>query len=108
MPRTIYRFPDHKDPAAEKEYVFDLRAKTNALTPRAREDHLEADETISSFEVTAPLGITISKTPTEDNGAITVWLSGGQAGSEYLIRVKYLTSKGRTDYASGIVTVRLT
>ena len=46
--------------------------------------------------ITADTGITVDSW-TEDDGKVTVWLSGGTAGINYKVACKITTSAGRTD-----------
>lgn len=71
-----------KDPASTLDYVFDWS------------DWLEEDESISSFVITVPTGITLGigiRAPVEDEGRITYWLSGGTKGSSYTIQCTVTT-----------------
>ena len=74
-----------KDPSAVLDYVFDWR-----------EEWLAAAETITDHTITADTGITVDSS-TEDDGKVTVWLSGGTAGINYKVACKITTSAGRTD-----------
>lgn len=53
-------------------------------------------ETIADHTITADTGITVDSS-TEDDGKVTVWLSGGTAGINYKVACKITTSAGRTD-----------
>ncbi len=78
----------YKDPDADLDFVFDWSS------------WLAAGETISSETITAATGITLgtgAKAPSESGGVITVWLSGGTAGTIYTVACKIVTSKLRTD-----------
>ena len=77
-----------KDPSAELDYAFNWRPDTKPW--------LEADETIASYIVTPDTGITVDSS-TEDDGKVTVWLSGGTAGINYKVACLITTSAGRTD-----------
>ena len=46
--------------------------------------------------ITADTGITVDSW-TEDDGKVTVWLSGGTAGINYKVACLITTSAGRTD-----------
>jgi hypothetical protein len=60
---------------------------------------LEAGETISSYVIAVASGITKeSESKTDDS--VTVWLSGGTAGSSYIVACKIVTSSSRTDERS--------
>lgn len=53
-------------------------------------------ETISSFLITPPAGITVNSS-SETDGAVTAWVSGGTLGEHYPIKCKITTSSGRID-----------
>ena len=73
-----------KDPSAVLDYVFDWS------------DWLAAAETITDHTITPDTGITVDSS-TEDDGKVTVWLSGGTAGINYKVACLITTSAGRTD-----------
>ena len=73
-----------KDPSAVLDYVFDWTG------------WLATGETITDYTITADTGITVDS-PTEDDGKVTVWLSGGTAGINYKVACLITTSAGRTD-----------
>ena len=73
-----------KDPSAVLDYVFDWT------------EWLAAAETIDNYTITADTGIT-DDSSTEDDGKVTVWLSGGTAGINYKVACLITTSAGRTD-----------
>ena len=73
-----------KDPSAVLDYVFDWT------------EWLATGETITDYTITADTGITVDS-PTEDDGKVTVWLSGGTAGVNYKVACLITTSAGRTD-----------
>ena len=73
-----------KDPSAVLDYVFDWT------------EWLASGETIATHTITADTGITVDSS-TEDDGKVTVWLSGGTAGINYKVACKITTSAGRTD-----------
>lgn len=84
-----------KDPDAVLDYKFDWAASTNGS---GTSDWLASGETISSYTITADSGITVdSDTRTDTNTSVTVWLSGGTAGSTYDVACKIVTSDSRTD-----------
>ena len=64
---------------------------------------LETDETIAVLEVTATSGITVD-TYSESAGIVTIWLSGGTGGEEYIITCTGETSEGSPgrDYTKSI------
>ena len=73
-----------KDPSAVLDYVFDWS------------NWLASGETITDHTITADTGITVDSS-TEDDGKVTVWLSGGTAGESYKVACLVTTSAGRTD-----------
>ena len=73
-----------KDPSAVLDYVFDWTG------------WLAAAETITDHTITADTGITVDSS-TEDDGKVTVWLSGGTAGINYKVACLITTTAGRTD-----------
>ena len=86
-----------KDPSAVLDYKFDLAATTNGGT---KPDWLDTtnSEVISSYAITAETGITVdSDSQTDSDTSITVWLSGGTAGTNYSVACEWTTSAGRTD-----------
>ena len=91
MPQTQFL----KDPDAVLDYKFDWRASTNGT---GDSDWLAAGETISSHTIDADTGITVdSSSQTDTNTSVTVWLSGGTAGTTYAVRCEIVTSGSRTD-----------
>lgn len=84
-----------KDPDAVLDYKFDWRASTNGS---GSSDWLSAGEAINTHTIDADTGITVdSSAQTDANTSVTVWLSGGTAGIEYLVRCEIVTSASRTD-----------
>jgi len=77
-----------KDPDAVLDYMFNWR---DASTP-----WLATIETIVDHTITADTGLVVDSS-TEDNGKITVWLSGGTAGETYKVACRIATSEGRVD-----------
>ena len=73
-----------KDPSAVLDYVFDWTG------------WLATSETIVNHTITADMGLVVDSS-TENNGKVTVWLSGGTAGINYKVACKITTSAGRTD-----------
>lgn len=66
-----------KDPTSTLDYVFDWS------------DWLAEGESIQSFQITVPTGITLgtgTRAPVEDEGKITYWLSGGTKSFSYTIQ----------------------
>ena len=72
-----------KDPDSVLDYKFDWS------------QWLSTSESISTYTVTAPAGITNS-TDSSDSDSVTVWLSGGSAGSDYPVACKIVTDSSRT------------
>jgi len=97
MPNTFL-----KDPDATLDYQWDWAASTNSTGDT---DWLASGETISSFTLTVPTGISVS-TSSESSGAVTVYLSGGTAGSDYDVACKITTSVGRIDERTITLKVR--
>ena len=93
-----------KDPDAVLDYKFDWKAETNG---NGDSDWLASGETISTYEITVPDGITKdSDAKTDTNTSVTVWLSGGTAGVDYEVACEIVTSASRTDERTGKVPVR--
>jgi hypothetical protein len=90
-----------KDPSAVLDYVFDWT------------EWLATGETIAVdsetgkklITITADTGITVDSS-TEDDGKVTVWLSGGTAGTTYRVECLITTTAGRTDERSLWITVQ--
>jgi hypothetical protein len=85
-----------KDPAAKLDYLFDWAPKTNDV---GLSDWLEEGETISTYEVTVPTGLTlVSHAKIKNNTAIVAWVSGGTLGNTYDLTCKITTTpNGRID-----------
>ena len=84
-----------KDPDAVLDYKFDWKASTNGT---GDSDWLASGETISSHTIDEDSGITVdSSAQTDTNTSVTVWLSGGTAGTTYAVRCEIVTSASRTD-----------
>ena len=73
-----------KDPSAVLDYVYDWTG------------WLATSETIANHTITADTGLKVDSS-TENNGKITVWLSGGTAGINYKVACLITTTEGRTD-----------
>lgn len=85
-----------KDSAAALDFAFDWS------------DWLASGETISTQAITVPTGITLgtgAKAPSQSEGKVTYWLSGGTVGVSYVIQCTITTSAGRTDNRKMIVRV---
>jgi len=92
-----------KDPDAVLDYTFDWAASTNGT---GTTDWLASGETISSHTIDADTGITVdSSALTDSNTSVTVWLSGGTAGTEYNVRCEIVTSGSRTDERTMMIKV---
>jgi hypothetical protein len=64
-------------------------------------------ETISAHTITVPDGITVdSSTVIKNDTAVSVWLSGGTDGDDYIITCEIETSGNRTAIRSAIIPVR--
>jgi hypothetical protein len=81
-----------KDPSAVLDYVFDW-TEWLATGETIAVDSETGEKLIT---ITADTGITVDSW-TEDDGKVTVWLSGGTAGINYKVACKITTSAGRTD-----------
>jgi hypothetical protein len=83
-----------KDPDAVLDYAFDWS------------DWLDsgAGEAISSHTIDADTGITVDS-DSESSGVVTVWLSGGTAGTTYAVRCEIVTDDSRTDERTMIIKV---
>jgi len=76
-----------KDPRAKLDYTVDWT------------DWLEPGAAISSSMWSGASGVTVASTMIS-GGKATCWVSGGVAGSSYIIRNFILTSEGREDSRS--------
>lgn len=94
----------YKDPHDVLDYCIDLA--NDGLNDGTDTDTgwLQGD-TIASVTWTVPTGIVKdSNTNTTTKG--TVWLSGGTAGTDYLVTARFVTASGRTHDVSLLVKVR--
>ena len=82
-----------KDPDAKLDFGFDWKPATHG---KDEPDWLEADETIASYVITVPAGLT-KVSDTQADGIVTVWLSGGTVDEWYKVACKITTSKGRVE-----------
>lgn len=81
-----------KDPVALLDYTIDWGD--------ASDSWLADGETITGTPVLdASTGVTLSN-PTVTGGAVTFNISGGTAGTSYVVGVRITTSEGRTDRRS--------
>ena len=81
-----------KDPDAVLDFAFDWSS------------WLASGEIISSRTVTVETGIT-KDSDAESSGVVTIWLSGGTAGTTYSVACKIVTSASRTDERTMLVKV---
>jgi hypothetical protein len=75
-------FPSPKDPNEILDYTIDWSAR------------VQANDSIVSFTVTGS-GINVDSSVLSNN-IITVWLSGGNVGSETSVLTRVVTTEGRT------------
>lgn len=94
-----------KDPAAVLDWYFDWAALSNET---GDSDWLASGETITEAAVTVtPSGLTAGAPAIINGGtAVRVWLSAGNAGSDYRVTCQVTTSAGRIDERSETVKVR--
>ncbi|MGV9540943.1 phage fiber-tail adaptor protein [Nocardia beijingensis] len=87
-----------KDPEAALDYRFVWgEGRPGDRVPGDR-PWLEDGETIATFSVTVPSGITLESSDITDNqGTILIWLSGGTLGRDYDIKCRITTTSSRTD-----------
>lgn len=84
-----------KTPDEVLDYIVDWAAATNNV-PGASDNWLAVSESIASIDVSSDTGINIdSSSITDSSTSVTLWLSGGTAGTNYDIAVKVTTSSGR-------------
>jgi len=81
-----------KDPDEVLDYTFDWATWLNG-------------DTIASDTVTVDTGLT-KDSDSNDTDSVTVWLSGGTAGTAYKVSSKIVTAAGRTAERTIIITVR--
>ena len=94
-----------KAPIAKLDYGFDWRAKTNGV-PDALTDWLQPTETISSYVVTVPDGLTKDSDSLALNGSrVIVWLTGGTDGMTYIVSCTITTNQNRIDEQSIAVAI---
>ena len=76
------------DDDADLDFVFDWSS------------WLATGETISTYTVTVPTGITLgtgTKAPSQASGKVTYWVSGGTIGQSYRVACKITTNASRID-----------
>ena len=88
--------PIPKDPAAVLDYSFVWCGDEDNAS------WLEDGESISSHTVTVAAGLT-KDSDTENGGIVTLWLSGGTAGVDYIVSCLINTSMGRTEERSILI-----
>lgn len=81
-----------KDPDAVLDYQFDWS------------DWLTAGDTIASYTIDADTGITVDD-DSNTTTAVTVWLSGGEALSNYNVTCHIVTAAGREDDRTAVIKV---
>ena len=64
-----------------------------------------AGDTIQSHTVTAPDGLTVDS-HSATSTAVTMWLSGGDAGVTYPVVCHIVTAAGREDDRTLLITIR--
>jgi hypothetical protein len=83
-----------KDVDATLDFAFDWKPLTHGF-PGAKSDWLATGETISSYVITVPTGITLETegdyAQSESDGKITYWLTGGTAKTWYTVACKITT-----------------
>jgi hypothetical protein len=92
-----------KDKDAVLDFCFDWKPLTNGVTG-AKSDWLQAGEAITAYTVTVPTGLTKGAV-TQSGGKVTVWLSGGTAGTYYPVMCSITTDGGRTDNRTMVIYV---
>lgn len=94
----------YKDPNAVLDYAIDLA--NGGLNNGASTDTgwLQGD-TISSVAWTVPSGI-VKDSDSATSTVATIWLSGGTAGTDYLVTARIVTASGRTQDVSLLIKVR--
>lgn len=94
-----------KDPNEVLDYVFDWAPASNHRRG-ADGDWLVGGDTISTRTVTAESGLTVASSAiTDDSTSVTVWLSGGTAGTSYRVSCRVVTAGGRTGERSMLIRV---
>lgn len=86
-----------KDPDAVLDYRWDWTA------------WLDEGETIASHDVVVDQGTVViepSPAPSETDGNVTAWISGGDPFTNSIVRCRITTSAGRTDDRSIILTIK--
>jgi hypothetical protein len=68
-------------------------------------DWLQNGETITAQSMTSPAGITVDQVA-QATGAVSYRISGGAAGTDYVVTCQITTSQGRIDERSVLYRVR--
>lgn len=90
-----------KDPDATLDFAFDWKPLTNGRTG-AKSDWLATGEVITTvdgvrqYTITVQDGLTLNSSSATDD-TVTVWLTGGTAGTWYTVACKITTNAGRID-----------
>jgi hypothetical protein len=96
MSLPMPRFADDKDPSDVTDWAIDFAAELALSTPA---------DTIASAVWTVPAGLTAGVQ--QVNGSVaSVFLSGGTAGSDYVVACRITTAGGRTIERSARLFVR--
>lgn len=93
-----------KDPDGVLDYAIDL-ADGGPNDGSASDTGWLQGDTIASVSWTVPAGIT-KDSNTNTTTKATIWLSGGTAGTDYLVTARFVTDSGRTHDVSLLVRVR--
>lgn len=85
-----------KDPSATLDYSIDWSA------------WLPSGDTIASATWTATAGLTVESSPAPSvaSGIATAWLSGGTAGTRYVVTCQVTTAAGRVDERGITISVK--
>jgi hypothetical protein len=84
----------NKDPDARLDFAFDWTA------------WLEEDETIVSYTFEVASGDVTLDVDAELDGVVTIWLTGGTAGTKSRVTCHIVTSVGREDDRTMSITVK--
>jgi len=115
---SIYTGDPVKDPNDVLDYKSDFANTTNGGKIK---DFLQLGEVITSVNITTSAGINVhdgitvyngvtrpAPTVTDNDTAVTFWLSGGQHAKNYLITVWITTTADRTVERARLIQVRHT
>jgi hypothetical protein len=91
-------------------FLKDPNAVLDLTNGNGNTNWLASGETIASHVITPETGLTVdSSAETDTNTSVTVWLSGGTAGSptgtHYTVACKIVTTDSRTDERTMTITV---